>query len=285
MRAAWGQALASNDQGSSWRDSTENRCQELEPCSGPCQYSAPQADIERSSQLLAQSLCLEGSSSATSTIGLAAAARNACSKGNLLEWRRCGDDADQPPQAIAMSTHCCWNCRPASLSQRGHRQGESGVSNGCSTPSSSRSRSVLREVNSQARFESLHQDAAFRRQRQQRVREEKLRQKEAEKTAMLRPSAQRAWEPQWAKEQSEAHKRRMARLEAQRLSEAYRREQEEMRECSFAPRLISQRGSSRCSRGRQSKQAGGGPSRSVSEHSLGRCVSIAWDIDAPSQVD
>mmetsp|Transcript_54191 Transcript_54191/g.101581 ORF Transcript_54191/g.101581 Transcript_54191/m.101581 type:complete len:314 (-) Transcript_54191:104-1045(-) len=282
LRAAWGEALVSSSRGSSWRDSTENCCPELEPCGGPCQY---QADIGESSQWSNGKLFVANSCSATSTVGLAAAARSACSVGNVLERRRCGDDADLRHQAIAMSSHCCLNCHPAALSHRDLRPGESGAMNTCSTPSSSRSRSVLREVNSQARFESLHQDAAFRKQRQERARQEKLRQEEAENKAMLRPSARRAWEPQWAKEQGEAFTRRMIKLEVKRVSEAWKREQDEMRECSFAPRLISQRGGSRGSRGRQNKQAGDELSRSASESSLGRCVAIAWDIDAPSEVD
>jgi hypothetical protein len=100
---------------------------------------------------------------------------------------------------------------------------------------------VLREVNSQARFEALYRDSECRRKRREATEREKML-KEEEEIRILQSRCQprrRAWEPRWANEQSIAYARKQQALEDRRQREAESKENEALKECSFAPRLVA----------------------------------------------
>lgn len=110
------------------------------------------------------------------------------------------------------------------------------------------SRHVLREVNTQARFEALYRDGESRRKRREATEREKIHKEEEEFKMMQtkhQPSRRRAWEPRWANEQALTYVMKQQALEDRRLREAASKENAALKECSFAPRLVAGDGSRR----------------------------------------
>lgn len=104
------------------------------------------------------------------------------------------------------------------------------------------SRRVLREINSQARFEALHRDSECRRMRREVAEQEKLVREEEEAKKLLHPVPRRAFDQRWANSQPAAYAKKLRALEQKRQLQASSKEEEALKECSFAPRFVSKEG-------------------------------------------
>lgn len=119
----------------------------------------------------------------------------------------------------------------------------------------SSSRSILREINSQARFEALHKDSECRRIRKMQAEREKLEQDREELRRMqLHSAPRRVPELSWADRQAAAYERRMQALEEKRQQAAESRAREELEPCSFAPKLVASTNSFRQRRVQDAKR-------------------------------
>lgn len=161
--------------------------------------------------------------------GLAALAAAAAAKA-AADREACG--ADSPGKGT--SSACTPPRRRSTTPGKARLIADESICSSISAP-----RSVLQEINSQARFEALHKDGERRRLRKEQYEREKLQREEDEARKFLQPPPRRRASEGWANEQLAAHARRERAREAKRQKENMSRSEQALRECTFAPRLVS----------------------------------------------
>jgi len=190
------------------------------------------AELVAAARLAASTPGRTHDSSRTEFIGAAASSRHAT---HTPVRRLASDDVSPIAQVSSPSSSCI--LRSSSARSGGPRR----LLDESARSSLSTSRRVLSEINSKARFEALHRDSECRKMRREvaeRERDQRL-DEEAKQLQNVRPTPQRPWGRQWAKEQSAAYLKKLKALEAKRQQEHSTKEEEELRECSFAPIFYS----------------------------------------------